>query len=55
MEKKIKVEESCCACEADFKKEVESLVDEVEGYDKNDHDKKRREVNDAFGEKKERK
>lgn len=45
----------CCSCNAGFKKEVDQIVGEVEGYTKTDHDKKRKELNDAFAEKKDKK
>ncbi len=38
----------CCGCEADFKKEVNELVDEVEGYTEEDRKKKEEEVKEAF-------
>ncbi len=49
MEKKVKVKESCCACEANMLKAVDGLV---EGAEKNTskaaHDKKKEELEDAF-------
>lgn len=48
MEKKTKG----CTCKADLKKEVNAMVNQVEGYTKDDHDKKRNEVKAAFGEQK---
>lgn len=49
MEKKIKVKESCCACEANMEKEVKQLVDNVEkGHSKAEHDKKQKELDEAF-------
>ena len=49
MEKK----KGCCTCEAGFKKEVGKLVNEVDGYTKEEHTKKQAEVKAAF-EKKEK-
>lgn len=40
-----------CSCEADLKKEVNELVNEVEGYTTADHARKQAEVKAAFGEK----
>lgn len=47
----VKKQSTCCSCEAGFKSEVDSLVNEVEGYGKAQHDRKREELNDAFGRK----
>lgn len=44
----MKKSESCCSCAADFKKEVDGLVNEVEGYGKDDRDKREDEVKAAF-------
>ncbi len=41
----------CCTCEADFKKEVNELVNEVNNYTKEDHAKKQAEVKAAFDKK----
>ncbi|WP_203583398.1 hypothetical protein [Paludibacter sp. 221] len=41
--------ETCTPCEAEFLEETQKLVDEVEGYNKKDHDAKKREVEAAFG------
>lgn len=43
---------TCCSCETEFKKEVNEMVKEVEGYSKKDHDKKREELKEAFDKKK---
>lgn len=40
---------SCCSCEADFKNEIDQLVDEVEGYGRNDRKMKQEEIEEAFG------
>ena len=40
-----------CGCKADLKKEVKTMVDNVEGYSKEDHQKKQAEVKAAFVEK----
>lgn len=51
---KIKVMEKgkkCCSCEADFKNEIKELVNEVDGYTKEDHAKKQAEVKAAFAKK----
>ncbi len=45
MEKKNK---ECCSCVADLKKEVNELVNEVEGYTAADHTRKQAEVKAAF-------
>ena len=50
--KKVKVEESCCACEKNMEKQVDKLVDEVEGYSKEDRQNKKEELNEAFGKEK---
>ena len=42
---------TCCSCNADFKNEMNELVDNVEGYTKTDHNKKEQELREAFGEK----
>lgn len=41
-------EKKCCSCEADFEKEIDELVDGVDGYTKEDREKKEEEVRDAF-------
>ena len=51
MEKKTKKNESCCSCNADFKNEMNELVDNVEGYTKEEKKKKQEEVKAAFSEK----
>lgn len=48
MEKDTKKTATCCSCEADFKNEVDELVDNVEGYSPEDHHKKQSEVKAAF-------
>lgn len=42
---------NCDACEASFERNIENMVDEVEGYDREDHYEKREEVRQAFHEK----
>lgn len=37
-----------CGCEADMKKEVKQMINDVEGYSKTDHELKGREVRAAF-------
>ena len=49
-EKKNAGKSGCCdACEADFERNIENIVDEVKGYTGKDHDRKRREVEAAYG------
>lgn len=49
-EKKNSGKGGCCdVCEADFERNIENIVDEVKGYTGKDHDRKRREVEAAFG------
>ena len=40
-----------CGCEADLKKEVKEMVNQVEGYSKDDSKKKQEEVKAAFDKK----
>lgn len=47
-EKTNKTEPVCDDCQSTFEANIDNLVNEVEGYSKSDHDKKRRELNDAF-------
>lgn len=49
VEKTPKKSGGCCSCEADFQNEVNHLVDEVDGYNKHDHEKKKEELRDTFG------
>lgn len=44
-----------CGCEADLKKEVKQMVNEVEGYTKGDRTKKEAEVKAAFDKKDDKK
>lgn len=42
---------TCDPCQQDFKKEVDHLVDEVKDYTRKDHEKKEKEVEEAFAKK----
>ena len=44
---------TCTPCEQNFRDEVDHLVDEVKGYTKKDHEQKKKEVDEAFGKRKE--
>lgn len=49
-EKKNAGDSGCCdTCNDDFQRNIENIVDEVKGYTGKDHDRKRREVEDAYG------
>lgn len=45
----MKKNNTCDPCEEDFWRQVNELVDEVKGYTKEDHMKKEKEVDEAFG------
>lgn len=51
-EKTVQKTANRCSCSANLKKEVKQMVNEVEGYSKEDHAKKERELRDAFAEEK---
>lgn len=43
---------TCCSCEADFKKEVDELVEEAKKPTAEEHKEKEKELKEAFEEKK---
>lgn len=45
----MKKDPSCCFCDEDFKENLDEMVDEVKGYGPEQHKKKEKEVEAAFG------
>lgn len=48
-DKKINFDPSCKPCEEKFQKEIKKLIDNVEGYTEKDHQQKKDELNETFG------
>ena len=47
-----KENKGCCQCTEDLKKEVDELIENVDGYTEKDHREKEEEVKAAFADKK---